>query len=95
MSETKHTPGPFRYERTYMNGSGRVVDGQGRSVASIPATSKRSEAEKMANGALLAAAPGLLAALKKTVAALAEFDVEEDRATIALALAEIAKAEAR
>lgn len=68
MSNAKHTPGPWRIN-TDSNLSNMVCDADGNTVASFQSRwwsgqkFTEKEAETLANGRLIAAAPELLAAL--------------------------------
>lgn len=69
MSESKHTPGPWRVFRST---DGRVIIGIGESdgggITDAGFGTWRDGAEQEANAQLIAAAPELLAALKSLVA---------------------------
>ncbi len=89
MNDVKHTPGPWT-----VTSAGKVKGADGRLVALVWFQQPNS-APRTANDSLIAAAPDLLAALKK---ALAESVCDEGRclhAWHALARAAVAKAESR
>lgn len=82
MSEIQgHTPGPWKVERPYIRGAGRVI-------ASLE--SGRNEVEDTANARLIAAAPELYGALVDLIGFL--FHGKKDRQTILRATAALAKA---
>lgn len=82
MSEIQgHTPGPWRVERPYIRGAGRVI-------ASLE--SGRNEVEDTANARLIAAAPELYGALVDLIGFL--FHGKKDRQAILRATAALAKA---
>ena len=82
MSEIQgHTPGPWRVERPYIRGAGRVI-------ASLE--SGRNEVEDTANARLIAAAPELYEALVDLIGFL--FHGKKDSQAILRATAALAKA---
>lgn len=89
---TKHTPGPWKVidRRPHF---GIVQVGKGGVIATIPSNTIKSNDEKQANAALIAAAPELLEALIDIVQA---HDVKMGKSAIelriSLARAAIAKA---
>lgn len=67
---TKHTPGPWSFKTVSTDGASSVKGADGRGVASVSGNIRRPADEMVANAALIAAAPELLEALKRTVSAL-------------------------
>jgi len=62
---TKHTPGPWKVSGKPSICGYKVAEKSGRSVASFPATSKRSDDEREANARLIAEAPAMLDVIKE------------------------------
>lgn len=89
MSDTKHTPGPWGW--TYDGSSdysiGQADDPQVKRVANIYAW-QRNHDQAMADCALIAAAPDLLAALKALLTECGGSDDVRIAAEAAIALAE-------
>lgn len=64
MSDTKHTPGPWEFDKTnvgreYSSGYGITQEGAGATIAHVPSDSNTAEAD----GRLIAAAPEMAALL--------------------------------
>ena len=76
-----HTPGPWKVDRPYIRGAGRVI---------ATLESGRNEGEDAANARLIAAAPELFEALENLMDFL--FHGKKDRQTILRATASLAKA---
>lgn len=76
-----HTPGPWKVDRPYIRGAGRVI---------ATLESGRNEGEDAANARLIAAAPELFEALENLMDFL--FHGKKDRQTILRATAALAKA---
>ena len=88
-----HTPGPWKVDRPYIRGAGRVI-------ASLE--SGRNEGEDAANARLIAAAPELFEALRDIYAALVIEEISAEtrtrarlRARDALALVRVDEGERR
>ncbi len=72
MDKQMHTPGPYKYRITGSDNSGAVIAPDGKSVCAISSNIARPSAEKLANGALFAAAPELLQMAKGALDALSQ-----------------------
>lgn len=81
-----YTPGPWRVERPYIRGAGRVI-------ASLE--SGRNEVEDTANARLIAAAPELFEALRDIYAALVIEEISAETRTRARLRASAVLAKAR
>jgi hypothetical protein len=90
MSETTHTPGPWVVEGDWVTDV--ATDGN---ICEVSMPSSEDEAEQAANAHLIAAAPDLLAALRRFMDYGDVFQWSGKQSPYSQALAAIAKAEGR
>lgn len=76
--QTNYTPGPWAFVQRHLNNSGTITGPDGGSVCAIASSVRRHPDEKLANAALIAAAPDLLAALQALEWAVTGVEYMED-----------------